>query len=337
MGPEPILRLDEVSKGFPVRANGRLRRRGERVHAVVRVSATVDAGETVGIVGESGCGKSTLARLIVQLLRPDSGRILYRGRDLGALQPGERRAIQMVFQDPYLSLNPRMRIGDALAEPLRVYRLVPRGGIPARVDQLLEQVGLASSVRQRYPFELSGGQRQRAAIARALAVEPEVLIADEAVSSLDVSIQAQVLNLLADLRDALSLTLIMISHDLGVIEYLCDRVGVMYLGHLVEWGDGADIFSHSGHPYTRGLLESIPTLDPADRSTESPIYGELPSAIHPPAGCVFRTRCRLAWSECEAAAPPPVSLERGHWAECLVAQDVARDWQGERAAAARRD
>ena len=332
---EPILRLHEVSKGFPVRSDGRLRRRGERVHAVVRVSGAVDAGETLGIVGESGCGKSTLARLIVQLLRPDSGQISYRGRDLSTLEPQERRGIQMVFQDPYLSLNPRMTIGDAIAEPLRVYRLVPRNGISNEIDRLLEQVGLSASVGQRYPFELSGGQRQRAAIARALAVRPEILIADEAVSSLDVSIQAQVLNLLADLRDALSLTLIMISHDLGVIEYLCDRVGVMYLGHLVEWGRGADIFSRSGHPYTRGLLESIPSLDPADRAIESPIYGELPSAINPPEGCVFRTRCRLAWSECATSTPPPVFLEQQHWAECLVAEAVARDWQGEREAASR--
>jgi oligopeptide transport system ATP-binding protein len=332
---EPILRLHEVSKGFPVRSDGSLRRRNERVHAVVRVSGAVAAGETLGIVGESGCGKSTLARLIVQLLRPDSGQIFYRGRDLTTLGPHERRGIQMVFQDPYLSLNPRMTIGDAIAEPLQVYRLVPRRGISNEVERLLVQVGLLSSVGQRYPFELSGGQRQRAAIARALAVRPEILIADEAVSSLDVSIQAQVLNLLADLRDALSLTLIMISHDLGVIEYLCDRVGVMYLGHLVEWGRGADIFSRAGHPYTRGLLESIPSLDPADRSSESPIYGELPSAINPPEGCVLRTRCRLAWGECAMSTPPPVLLDQEHWAECLVAEAVARDWQGERAAASR--
>jgi oligopeptide transport system ATP-binding protein len=333
---ERILTLTDVSKGFPVRSDARwgLSRRRERIHAVVRVSLEIHEGETLGIVGESGCGKSTLARLIVRLLQPDTGEILYRGRNLNTVEAHARRKIQMVFQNPYLSLNPRMTVGNAIAEPLRVYHIVPRNAVSTEVGRLLEQVGLASAMRDQYPFELSGGQRQRAAIARALAVGPEILVADEAVSSLDVSIQAQVLNLLADLRDTLNLTLIMISHDLGVIEYLCDRVGVMYLGHLVEWGGGADIFYRSGHPYTRGLLDSIPSLDPHERSAESAVYGELPSAITPPEGCVFRTRCRRAQTAC-TTPPAPVLLADGHWAECFFAEEVARDREEESAEAHR--
>lgn len=323
----PIIRLTEVSKSFPVRAERRqgmpsLRR--ERIHALQHLSLEMSEGETLGIVGESGCGKSTLAKLLVRLLSPDSGQVQYRGRDLRKVSSRDLRRIQMVFQNPYGSLNPRMTIGNAIAEPLRVYEIVDRNDVPAEVDRLLEQVGLESAMKERYPRELSGGQCQRVAIARALAVRPEILIADEAVASLDVSVQAQILNLLADLRDALNLTVIAISHDLGVIEYLCDRIGVMYLGHLVEWGTGPQVLHQPGHPYTRGLLESIPSLDPHDRSADSAVRGELPSAITLPEGCVFRPRCKWAQSEC-VKPPPKVSLNGQHWADCFFATDVKRD------------
>jgi oligopeptide/dipeptide ABC transporter ATP-binding protein len=331
---ELLLEVKDVSKGFPVRSDARLgfTRRKQRTRALVDVSLGVREGETLGIVGESGCGKTTLGRLVVGLLQPDAGAIFYHGRNLNSLDVRERRRIQMVFQNPYLSLNPRITLGKAIAEPLRVYRLVPRSGLSPEVDRLLEQVGLSPAVKDQYPSELSGGQRQRAAIARALAVSPEVLVADEAVASLDVSIQAQVLNLLADLRDTLNLTLVMISHDLGVIEYLCDRVGVMYLGHLVELGRGADVFEHSGHPYTRGLLDSIPSLDPHKRPVESAVYGELPSAVTPPEGCAFQTRCRRAANVC-ATQPQRVSLADNHWAECFFAEEVAREPSGLRSVA----
>ena len=315
---EPILRLTGVSKSFPVRAErgrGITRSRGERIHALEGVSLQVSEGETLGIVGESGCGKSTLAKLVVRLLTPDAGVVLYRERDLRTVAPRDLRRIQMVFQNPYGSLNPRLTIGDAIAEPLRVYELVDRNGVSGEVDRLLEEVGLSAAVKERYPLELSGGQCQRVAIARALAVSPDILIADEAVASLDVSVQAQILNLLAGLRDELNLTVIVISHDLGVIEYLCDRVGVMYLGRLVEWGAATDVFNRPGHPYTRGLLESVPSLDPHDRSAESAVRGELPSAIGLPEGCVFRARCPRAQDEC-TKPPPTVDLGNQHWADC---------------------
>jgi len=324
---EPILRLTNVSKSFPVRAErerGIPHLRRERLHALQRVSLEVTEGETLGIVGESGCGKSTLAKLLVRLLQPDSGQVFYRGRELKTVASRDLRRIQMVFQNPYGSLNPRLTIGNAIAEPLRVYQLVDRKGVYAEVDRLLDQVGLASATKERYPLELSGGQCQRVAIARALAVRPEILIADEAVSSLDVSVQAQILNLLADLRDALNLTVVAISHDLGVIEYLCDRIGVMYLGHLVEWGTGIDVLKQPGHPYTRGLLESVPSLDPRNRSADSGVRGELPSAITLPEGCVFRPRCSRAQEEC-IKPPPTVDLNDEHWANCFFATDVQRD------------
>jgi oligopeptide/dipeptide ABC transporter ATP-binding protein len=304
-----------------------LRRRPRaQIQAVVDVSLALRKGETLGLVGESGCGKSTLGRLIVRLLKPDRGRVAYRGRDISTLGGAElRRArtrLQMVFQDPYSSLNPRLTVGEAVAEPLRVHHVVPRPEVPAEMERLLEQVGLGRTHIKRYPFELSGGQRQRVGIARALSVRPEILIADEAVSGLDVSIQAQVLNLLADLRRELDLTLVFISHDLGVVEYLSDRIGVMYLGRLVELGPAARVFRAPGHPYTAGLLNAIPVPDPSVRTRAAAVTGELPSAVRPPSGCVFRTRCSLVQPVCETM-PPEVPLDGDRWAACHFAGRVS--------------
>lgn len=292
------------------------------LQAVNGVSLGIMSGETFGLVGESGCGKSTLGGLMVGLAAPDEGRVAFRGRDVHQDNPRERRAmrrqIQMVFQNPYASLNPRMTIGQALAEPLRVHHVVPPGEVGAEVERLLGQVGLSADYAQRYPFELSGGQRQRAAIARALSVRPAVLVADEAVSGLDVSIQAQVLNLLIDLRDSLGLTMVFISHDLGVVEYLSTRIAVMYLGRILELGPAAAVFRSAGHPYTQALIRAIPAPDPARKSSREAVSGDLPSQVDPPSGCVFRTRCPKAQAVC-SSLPPQVQLRPDHWAACHFA------------------
>jgi oligopeptide/dipeptide ABC transporter ATP-binding protein len=324
---EPILTIEHVSKTFAAGQGvlSSLGLRRERLHAVTDVSLEITEGETFGLVGESGCGKSTLARLIVQLHEPDSGRIRFRGVDRAAISGAARRKarpqIQMVFQDPYSSLNPRMSVGSALAEPLRVHRIVPGEQVDAEVGRLLDRVGLPGTVADRFPRELSGGQRQRVGIARALSVRPELVVADEAVSGLDVSIRAQVLDLLADLHDELRLTLLFISHDLSVVEFLSDRVGVMYLGRLVELAPALQLFAAPGHPYSVGLMAAIPSVDPSVRTATAAVRGELPSPIHPPTGCVFRTRCPLAQAIC-ATPPPEVELGPGHWAACHFAADV---------------
>lgn len=325
--PEPILALEQVTKTFPVGQGvlAALRLGRERLHAVTNVSFELAKGETFGLVGESGCGKSTLARLIVQLHRPDSGRILFRSVDRASLSGAARRKarpqIQMVFQDPYSSLNPRMSVGATLAEPLQVHRIVAGHEVDAEVERLLDQVGLTRDLADRFPRELSGGQRQRVGIARALSVRPELVIADEAVSGLDVSIRAQVLDLLADLHDELGLTLLFISHDLSVVEFLSDRVGVMYLGRLVELAPSRRLFSSPGHPYSVGLMAAIPSVDPTVRTVAPAVRGELPSPVHPPSGCVFRTRCPMAQVICETP-PPEVDLGPGHWAACHFAAQV---------------
>jgi oligopeptide/dipeptide ABC transporter ATP-binding protein len=292
------------------------------LQAVTGVSLEIMPGETFGLVGESGCGKSTLGGLMVGLAVPDEGRVVFRGHDVHRQSPRERRAlrrqIQMVFQNPYASLNPRMTIGQALAEPLRVHGVVSASEVGAEVERLLAQVGLSADYAQRYPFELSGGQRQRAAIARALSVRPAVLVADEAVSGLDVSIQAQVLNLLIDLRDSLGLTMIFISHDLGVVEYLSTRIAVMYLGRIVELGPAAAVFRGAGHPYTQALIRAIPAPDPARKSSREAVSGDLPSQVNPPSGCVFRTRCPRVQAVC-SSLPPQVQLGPDHWAACHFA------------------
>jgi peptide/nickel transport system ATP-binding protein len=321
----PILALEGVIKRYalarPLAAMLAFKAR-PMLQAVSQVSLTIETGETFGLVGESGCGKSTLGRLMVGLGAPDAGRISFRGQDIQRGGRRERRMlrrqIQMVFQDPYASLNPRMTVGQALAEPLGVHGVVPPGEIAREVGRLLEQVGLSADYGLRYPFELSGGQRQRVAIARALSVRPAVLVADEAVSGLDVSIQAQVLNLLIELRDRLGLTMVFISHDLGVVEYLSTRIAVMYLGRILELGPAAAVFRHAGHPYTQALIRAIPAPDPARKSAREAVSGDLPSPVDPPSGCVFRTRCPKAQEIC-ATLPPQVALGAGHWAACHFA------------------
>jgi oligopeptide transport system ATP-binding protein len=321
---ETALELREVSKAFPLRRGlWELARRAEApaVVALDDVSVQLRRGETLGVVGESGSGKSTLAKAIVRLVEPDEGEILFDGRDVlslrGAALTDVRRRVQLIYQDPYASLNPRLAIGDAVTEPARVHGFAENG----RTDltgELLRQVGLPESLRNRRPRGLSGGQRQRVAIARALAARPEVLIADEAVSALDVSVQAQILNLLTDLRARLGLSMIFIAHQLSVVSYVADRIAVMYLGRIVEEGPTRDVFAAPAHPYTVGLLEAQPGPHRRKRRTEPALAGEIPSALALPSGCRFRTRCPLVQDICAKVDPPPVEVAPGHYSRCHV-------------------
>jgi oligopeptide transport system ATP-binding protein len=296
-----LLELQDVTKRFPVRdAMGRER---GAVRAVDGVSLAVARGEVLAIVGESGCGKSTLGRLMLRLIEPDSGTIRFDGEALTALPPAalraKRREMQLIFQDPFASLDPRQTVEAAIAEPIRLHRLAPRGAEGARVAELLSRVGLRPEHARRWPHEFSGGQRQRIAIARALASEPRLIIGDEPVSALDVSVQAQVINLLADLIRELGLTFVLISHDLGVVRHIADRVAVMYLGRIVEEGATADVFGAPKHPYTRALLASIP----GSGTRGATLTGDVPSPMNPPAGCRFHTRCPHAEQACRADVP----------------------------------
>ncbi|USZ73687.1 ABC transporter ATP-binding protein [Natronosalvus halobius] len=300
---ESILQLEGVSKHFDVDSGllEGIRHRltnadQETVRAVEDVSFDVKKGETFGLVGESGCGKSTLARAILQLIRPTGGRVYFQGEDLCELSQREirskRRDMQMVFQDPQSSLNPRLKVGQIIEEPMEAHGILDEAGREEKARELLSKVGLSQDHYDRYPHAFSGGQRQRINLARALSVEPDLVVCDEPVSALDVSVQAQVLNLMADLQDEFDLTYIIISHDLSVIRYICDRVAVMYLGHIVELAESNLIFDDPKHPYTRALLGSIPVPDPQKSEVRSVIRGEVPSPINPPSGCRFRTRCQ---------------------------------------------
>jgi oligopeptide/dipeptide ABC transporter ATP-binding protein len=313
--PEPLLVLDNVVKEFPVRS-GFTRRVVGSVKAVSGVSLTVSRGESYGLVGESGCGKTTIGRLIVGLEQPDSGTVSVQGHKVGRMRARarrrQRRDLQMVFQDPYASLDPRMRVQAILAEPLVVQRMFTRAERDRRVAQLLGEVGLPVSSGRQLPREFSGGQRQRIGFARALALSPRLIVADEPVSALDVSIRSQLLNLMVRLQADHDLALVMVSHDLSVVRYIADRVGVMYLGKLVETGPTASVYEAPAHPYTAGLLEAVPVADPRARAgrERAAIRGELPSPIDPPSGCRFRTRCPRAQEVCGAVEPPMLPLER---------------------------
>jgi peptide/nickel transport system ATP-binding protein len=293
--------------------------REEVVHAVAAVDLVIRPGEVVGLVGESGCGKSTLGRIVAGIMAPSDGTILYRGRDRAVLAPRERKAaqlaVQMIFQDPYASLNPRMRVRDIIGEAPAVHGIVARADLAAYVDQLLRRVGLDPSYVRRYPHQFSGGQRARIGIARALAVKPEFIVCDEAVAALDVSIQAQVLNLFAELREAFGLTYLFISHDLGVVEHLSDRVAIMYLGRIVEEAPTEELFAAPNHPYTQALLAEVPRLDER-RKNFAALKGEIPSPLDPPPGCHFHPRCPHAMARCREEAPALRDIAPGHRAAC---------------------
>jgi oligopeptide/dipeptide ABC transporter ATP-binding protein len=324
---EPILIVQALTKTFVRRRSLSEILRGEpqrRVHALTEVDLSVRRGETLGIVGESGCGKSTLARCLVRLHRMDSGRITYDGVDVGSLRGAARRGfnrrVQMVFQDPYGSLNPRMTVRATLAEALAVHRICPRREMPARIEALLDLVNLPRSAAGRRPHEFSGGQRQRIGIARALALEPDCLIADELVSALDVSVQAQMVNLLLELQERLHLTVLFIAHDLRLVRHLSHRVAVMYLGRVVELAETEALFASPRHPYTRALLEAAPALDPTRRGrAEAALRGELPSPVNPPPGCAFHPRCPAVIERCRTERPALAPLRDGRLAACHVA------------------
>ena len=319
---ELLLRVDRLVKYFPI-MKGVLRRPVGLVHAVDGVSFDIRRAETFGLVGESGCGKSTTGRTIVQLYRATSGHVLLDGLDLGAMR-GEtlrrvRRRMQMIFQDPYASLNPRMRVRDIIGEPLRVHQIADRREIKEQVNELLDIVHLNAAMGDRYPHEVSGGQRQRIGIARALAVHPEFIVCDEPISALDVSIQAQVINLLEDLQEKFNLAYLFISHDLSVVRHISNRVAVMYLGVLMELADQRELYEHPLHPYTKALLSAAPVPDPAfDKERQEIILeGDVPSPVNPPSGCRFRTRCPIAEAMCAKQIPAWSEVAPGHWVACL--------------------
>jgi oligopeptide/dipeptide ABC transporter ATP-binding protein len=328
-----ILRVEHLTKHFPIRG-GFFNRQVGAVQAVDDISFTVRAGETVGLVGESGCGKSTTGRCIVRLLDPTDGRIYFKGVDLASLPNRRlrelRREIQIMFQDPYASLNPRISVNEIIAEPLRIYgRYRGDNNGRERVRELMRLVGLNPEHGNRFPHEFSGGQRQRIGVARALALDPQLLVLDEPVSALDVSIQAQVINLLEELQDRLGLAYLFIAHDLSVVRHLCDRVAVMYLGKIVEFGTKHEVFDNPTHPYTQALLSAVPITDPRNRGKRERIVleGDVPSPANPPSGCRFRTRCWKAEEICAVDVPELIDrFGHGHPSACHFAEprDVLR-------------
>ena len=325
----PLLEVNGLSKRYVMNAGlwQRVTRKPAAVlHAVDNVSLRIERGENFGLVGESGSGKTTLGRCVLRLIEPSAGQVIYQGQDIVNLPRGEmqgiRRKMQMIFQDPYSSLNPRMTVEQTLGEVLTVHHLCPPGKVNARIQELLHLVGLPADAAQRYPRHFSGGQRQRIGIARALAMEPEFIVADEPVSAVDVSIQAQVLNLLLELKAQLGLTLLFIAHDLSVVQYISTRVGVMYLGKIVEIAPRRALFAQPRHPYTQGLLLAAPQPDPFHRTTRVAIEGEPPSPLRPPPGCRFHNRCYLASARCRSEEPLLQEIGGGQWVACHH-QDLA--------------
>jgi oligopeptide transport system ATP-binding protein len=318
---EPLLRVKDLTKNFEI-GGGLFAGKGEVVHAVDRVSFDIAKGETLGLVGESGSGKSTTGRCILRLIEPTAGEIWFEGRNVTELDSGAFRALcrdmQIIFQDPFASLNPRMTVGAIIGEALTIHKLAPsRRAFTDRVVELLETVGLQADHMRRYPHEFSGGQRQRIGIARALAVEPKLIVCDEPVSALDVSIQAQVINLLEDLQAKFGLTYLFIAHDLSVVEHISMRVAVMYLGRIVEIASARDLYATPLHPYTEALLSAVPVTDPQARRKRIVLQGEVPSPLRPPSGCHFHTRCPIRKLPLCAAEVPPLEEKRpGHWAAC---------------------
>lgn len=319
-----ILEIRGLTKHFSL-SGGWPGRRGATVHALDDVSFSVRPGETLSIVGESGCGKSTLARTVLLLNRPTSGEVWFKGQRIDQLSLGQfrprRRSMQVVYQDPYSSLNPRMTVGRIIAEPLVNFGMLSGSGeIRDRVAALLEQVRLPASAAGRYPHEFSGGQRQRIGIARALASEPDLIICDEAVSALDVSVKAQIINLFAEIQRERKLALLFISHDLAIVEHLTDKVAVLYLGKLVELGDAEAIFSSPSHPYTKALLSAVPVADPGRRKKRMILTGDVPSPLSPPSGCRFHTRCPLAFDRCKLEEPKLRTVTTGQQSACHLAE-----------------
>ncbi|MFH8473283.1 ABC transporter ATP-binding protein [Streptomyces sp. NPDC018000] len=338
---EVLLKVTGLQKHFPIK-KGLLQRSAGAVKAVDGIDFEVRSGETLGVVGESGCGKSTMGRLITRLLEPTAGNIEFEGRDIthlgvGAMRP-MRRDMQMIFQDPYSSLNPRHTIGTIVGAPFKLQGVTPEGGVKKEVQRLLEVVGLNPEHYNRYPHEFSGGQRQRIGIARALALNPKLVVADEPVSALDVSIQAQVVNLLDDLQAELGLTYVIIAHDLSVVRHVSDRIAVMYLGKIVELADRESLYKAPMHPYTKALLSAVPIPDPKRRSAKSErilLKGDVPSPISPPSGCRFHTRCWKATEICKTQEPPLAALQTGHQVACHHPENAPGQAPGETVAAAR--
>jgi oligopeptide transport system ATP-binding protein len=326
---ETIIDVQNLEMHFPVTRGIVFQRRVGTVKAVDGISFSIKRGETLGLVGESGCGKSTTGRALLQLYRPTNGSVIFSGQDLTKLRGNDlrkmRRRVQMIFQDPYASLNPRMTVGDIIGEPIRVHKLREGKAVRERVEELLSLVGLNSAFANRYPHEFSGGQRQRIGIARALAVEPEFIVCDEPVSALDVSIQAQVVNLLEELQEKLNLTYLFIAHDLSVVKHISDRVAVMYLGKMVELAEGPKLYTQPLHPYTQALLSAVPIPDPKIEQQRRRIIleGDVPSPLNPPSGCNFHTRCPIAIQKCKEEEPPFIDYGDGHFAACWRTRESA--------------